>query len=579
MAFAPRSVVDGVPEISSRHNQPPIPTAPACSILVAQPRISTKTVSIGAPSPIGPSATTLSQPRPVEIGDLSCTALNEPTVRWPGHVWHSGLRGFGDDALLRAWPTASRTGVPTTRGSTPPRGVGLALRRLAVIDLGPAISPSPTRRATSGWSSTARSTTTTRSAPARARGHRLSTDHRHRVHRPPLRGSRARLRAAPPGNVRASRCGTPGGASCWRATASARSPSTSRPTAARLLFGSECKAILQAMARPRRRSPGRLRLPGARVRARRRGRSTRASPSCRRRTCSCSRPAVDRQALLAAPDGGAAPVPSPRRTSSLPGASARRCGLCLKSDVEVGAFLSGGIDSSVIVALMRRHDRRVQTFSVGYGGAAAGFNELALRAASRPRPRHRAPRADSWRSAPTSICCPRFSGTTTSRTASRPRCSSTSCAGSRPRAGKVAVGGTGGDEIFAGYPRYRAVRLRELYRRLPPRPPAEWWSASSPGGRSPRGAAASRGGRSASWPAADLPPARPTLSWVSLLQPRCTRDGILAGAMQERRGGSRRRPVLLDYLLAGSSRPLLDRATALDVEATCPSISSPTWTG
>ena len=81
-----------------------------------------------------------------------------------------------------------------------------------------------------------------------------------------------------------------------------------------------------------------------------------------------------------APDGHAAPL-GQARPDVVQDFLARLDGavkLQMVSDVPFGAFLSGGLDSSMIVALMTRHCQQVNTFSVGFGEDR--YSELAYAA-------------------------------------------------------------------------------------------------------------------------------------------------------------------------------------------------------
>jgi len=138
--------------------------------------------------------------------------------------------------------------------------------------------------------------------------------------------------------------------------------------------------------------------------------------------------------------------------------------LQMVSDVPYGAFLSGGIDSSTIVALMSRHNAQVKTFSVGfpedryselpYAAQVARYcgtdhHELVVSHADLIE---RLPALVAYRDAPVSepsdipihmLAC------------------------EAARSVKMVLTGEGGDEILGGYPKHVAERFVPAFQRLP----------------------------------------------------------------------------------------------------------------
>ena len=137
------------------------------------------------------------------------------------------------------------------------------------------------------------------------------------------------------------------------------------------------------------------------------------------------------------------------------------------ADVPLGAFLSGGIDSTIIVGLMQRASSRpVKTFAIGFPDPKYDETRYAELAARHLGTEHQTfivePKA--WETLPAlawqfdepfadSSALPTWYVSRETR-----------------RSVTVALTGDAGDELFGGYDRYRALALTELFHRLPDGP-------------------------------------------------------------------------------------------------------------
>jgi asparagine synthase (glutamine-hydrolysing) len=158
----------------------------------------------------------------------------------------------------------------------------------------------------------------------------------------------------------------------------------------------------------------------------------------------------------------------PRRPAEAQEEFAHRFGQAVRrqmvSDVPLGAFLSGGIDSAAVVAeMVQATPQRVRTFSVGFEEVSFDERDAASASAAKLGTEHQAihvsldveetfdrfmagcdePFADSSSLAVYHLC----------RAASQQV--------------TVALSGDGADELLAGYPTYSATHLAAMYRRFP----------------------------------------------------------------------------------------------------------------
>jgi asparagine synthase (glutamine-hydrolysing) len=137
----------------------------------------------------------------------------------------------------------------------------------------------------------------------------------------------------------------------------------------------------------------------------------------------------------------------------------------LVADVEVGVFLSGGLDSSLVLSAAVALGARPQAFSLGFAGHG-DYDEAgtASRVAARLGVLHHVAQfSPSFESAVDGVAqaydTP-FADASAVATIALARLTRAHVT--------VALSGTGGDDLFAGYYRHRAYRLRSLVGHVPP---------------------------------------------------------------------------------------------------------------
>lgn len=166
---------------------------------------------------------------------------------------------------------------------------------------------------------------------------------------------------------------------------------------------------------------------------------------------------TERVRSMALPEGGPEVIAPDAAMVRLDQALEESVALHQRSDVPFGLFLSGGVDSAAVLAMMARlNENPVRAFTANFDVAtAADEREQAARMARAAGARHETitvTEAEVWRHLPAIVAC-------MDDPAADYAIIPTWFLARRARAEvKVVLSGEGGDELFAGYGRYRAAR-------------------------------------------------------------------------------------------------------------------------
>jgi asparagine synthase (glutamine-hydrolysing) len=238
----------------------------------------------------------------------------------------------------------------------------------------------------------------------------------------------------------------------------------------------------------------------------------------------------------------------------------------LVADVPVGAFLSGGIDStSVVAAVSRAHQGPVHTFTITFEGFQH-YDESAqaLAAARHFGTHHHQLRAKLQGPEALPSLVDSFDEPFGNATAVLVSALSEA---TREHV-KVVLTGDGADELFFGYPRYRGLELFQRYKRWTPRALRELAARAStlvPEGKNGRHAFRRAREFLAAGP---LDTAAAYKSWIGYFTPELLETLVLPGALES--AAPENVTAFMDGLLAGSTEPDLNRISAVELQSFLP---------